>query len=71
LLDLYFEPEDGNMFPRNVGSLSINYMALYAKDMRFHNHRSDDFRSYINFKSALKPDVLILKMAAIYVKEWI
>jgi hypothetical protein len=29
LLDLFFGPEDGDMFLRNVGSLSTDYTALY------------------------------------------
>jgi hypothetical protein len=31
MLGLFFHPEDGDIFLRNVGGLSVNYKALYAR----------------------------------------
>jgi hypothetical protein len=35
LIDLFFDPEDGDMFLRNVNLLSTEYTALYPRKQNF------------------------------------
>jgi hypothetical protein len=44
---LFFDPEDaGEIFLRNVGWLSTDYMAFISEDRTLYNHRCENLRSY-------------------------
>jgi hypothetical protein len=48
LFGLFFDPEDGgDMFLRNVGYLSKDYMALYPEDRNHRIHGCENLRYYI------------------------
>jgi hypothetical protein len=45
LSGLFFNPEDGNMFLRNVGWLSTDYRRYIPEDRTLHNHGCENLKS--------------------------
>jgi hypothetical protein len=46
-LGLFFNPEDGSdMFLRNTGRLSTDYMMLYSRNRTLHNYCCENLKSH-------------------------